>query len=502
MENQVAVQKKNKPFTLKTAVSSFPETYDPITRSEFYTDLVNYNLFETLIKQTESNEYEPLLAKGWVNTNDSTLIISVRDNIYFHNGKHLDIEDIKASIKRGLFSKESIYRHLFNCSRFEITKIKDFQYEIESDLTEQEVMDVLSLLPIYNSNIIKQFNNTELKTNPVGTGKYYIHDKSDSLIVLKRFEDHWSQKPEIEQVMISKIQSTGKQTDLLLHNKLDFILSPPLDRINDIKSNVSTYIKENTGKVVMYMMLDAQRKQTPSIPLKKNPLLKKEVRKALWHSVNIDKFIREKLNNKALKISQPFIPIHKGYNKNIEGLSYDPQKAKELLEKAGYPNGFSLRLDCIKSKYMGDKLIGKYVEESFEDIGIDTEIVYNTSETFYNKIDRQNSSIYITGYTSYANNIYAGIWGLYDSKKGNLNRFRNHYEPIQKFIETRTELKMNPGKHSELLIEATNIVKDTYYVIPLYAPKDLYALNTKYEWRPQKKQLIYFSDFYLKDENN
>jgi len=484
--------------TLNVAVSSLPETFDPLIRNEYFTNLTTRSFFDPLI-ETADTGYSPVLADGWVNLSANSIQFRLKDNVVFHNGDLLTTKDISASLERATKHPKSLLLSEPASDKFSLTVIDDLSFQIHYTCTTDVLMKYLTFVDIFSASVLTQFSDTELEKNPVGTGEYLLDSYNDKLVTLKRFEKYWGKKPEIKNINIIKIPTKDEQIRKALSGEVDFLLDVPLNSINHITSSNKLNIINRAGNSVLYMMLDAKRENTPYIDKTPNPLLNKNVRKAIWHAIDIETFVTRNLGDAAQVITQPSIPDNKGYNHLFPKPEFSVQYAKYLLREAGYENGFSMTIDCIKEKYPLDQEIGLFITTSLEEIGISAEIRYLPSDEFYNKIIKKDASVYVTGYRLYDYNNFTAIYGLYnaDEKKGILNRFNNYDKQLQDFFVAHPELELLGDENIDTVINLSALATSTYFVIPLYAPYDIFALSNQFTWSPSTKNIL-FSEFKIR----
>lgn len=79
---------------------------------------------------------------------------------------------------------------------------------------------------------------------------------------------------------------------------------------------------------------------------KKAPLDNVKVRQAMNYAINVQEIVDKVLNGNAVRLAGPLLSTSFALNGDLKPYPYDPQRAKELLAEAGYPNGFSLVMDA------------------------------------------------------------------------------------------------------------------------------------------------------------
>ena len=130
----------------------------------------------------------------------------------------------------------------------------------------------------------------------------------------------------------------------------------------------------------------------------KNPFADLRVRRAMYPAIDIEA-IREKVM-RGLSIPAGFV-VPPGVNGHTPArdarLPYDPAAAKALLADAGYPDGFSVRLDCPNNRYNNDERICQAVVSLFGALGVDFDLAALRKRLHFPKIDNRDTAFYLLG---------------------------------------------------------------------------------------------------------
>ena len=121
-----------------------------------------------------------------------------------------------------------------------------------------------------------------------------------------------------------------------------------------------------------------------NMPGGKNNILadNKKLRQAISYAIDREKIVKYVLKFKGIPAVNGPIPVGMpGYSKDVIGYNYDKDKARKLLEEAGYPNGKGLSLKLTISNEETQKLIGEAVQAQFKDVGIDVQIDFIQGST-------------------------------------------------------------------------------------------------------------------------
>ncbi len=475
---------------LRIAVSSLPETYDAITRSEYFTNIVLRSIFDNLFEY-ENNVYTPKSGISWYNLSDSLTYIQINTKLNFHNGEKLSANDVKESINRFLKHPKSYFYKFIMLDSIEVKSPETLLIHHKNNIN----LNVLLLnIPIYSAKQLTQFDDEFIKTNPIGTGPYYLfyQDKKKTVLKKNQFMSKKLVYRLFDQIDFILIPSRDDQVNELLKGKIDFIINPPIERYTVLKNSEHIAMKQMKSAITMYMMFDLVRDITPDIPLPRNPLKDIKVRQAIAHSMNIENFIEETLHGNASALALPWSSSALGTDMSLTVRKYNPELSKRLLTEAGYPKGFPMTIHCIENKFYGDKELGEYVKKSLSDIGIEVTLKTYPSQEFYKKISTKQISCFITGYSIHSLDNLSQIRSLFYNSTGytgTMNRLDYNNPELNQLIDTVGLMADNDYRRDQLLIKASKIVYDNILVFPFYTPQDIYAYSKKIDWSPYQNEL-------------
>ena len=180
--------------------------------------------------------------------------------------------------------------------------------------------------------------------------------------------DDWWDKAEhnITRAIFTPIKNKATGLAALLSGEIDFIEPIPLQDVPRLKNRAG--IKVHQGVEARVLMLGFGHKfdklNFSEETKDKNPLQDVQVRQAIYQAVNVDALIDKIMRGNAQEASQLVSPAMRGFSEGLKArLPLDTAKSKDLLKKAGYPNGFSLGLKCPNNRYINDEAICKAAAE-------------------------------------------------------------------------------------------------------------------------------------------
>ncbi len=220
----------------------------------------------------------------------------------------------------------------------------------------------------------------DLLRNPVGTGPYkFVEWVPDQTITIERNEDYWGSAAKTGTVVFRVMAEPSARALELQTGTVDGIDNIAPDDFAPLEAdpNLTVYArpKFNIGR------LDMNRD--------KEPFDKVEVRQAINYAINKEAIVTA-LYPPSAEVATQFIPPGIfGHSDSVTGYPYDPEKAKELLAAAGYPDGFETTLWVIpvsRGYYPTPDKVGEALQADLAAVGIEAEIVTYEWGTYLEKV--------------------------------------------------------------------------------------------------------------------
>jgi peptide/nickel transport system substrate-binding protein len=204
----------------------------------------------------------------------------------------------------------------------------------------------------------------------------------------------------------------------------------------------------------------------------KNPFKDLRIRKAFYHAIDVEA-IRDKIMRGA---STPAALMHAP---NLHGFDpalnkrypYDPELSKELLAEAGYPDGFTVGMNCPNDRYVNDEEICKAVVSMLARVGIDVNLVAETRSKFFEKVQKRETSFFLMGWaaatTKDAHNLLSYTVHTPDGEQGTWNASGYSNKRVDELID-KVAYENDPEKRQAMISEAFRIHKEEFGHIPLH----------------------------------
>ncbi len=330
-------------------------------------------VFNGLVQLNDSLEVIPCIAKKW-NVSDDGLMytFTLRNDVYFHDnscfergkGRKVTAKDFVISFNRLYDSRvSSAVSLLSNIDRSEKTAYKGFLATNDSTFViylKEPFSAFLSVLTMKYFSVIPHeaadYYGQDFRRNPVGTGafKFKLWEEGTKLVLLKNenyFEfDGTKRLPYLDAVTISFVKDRETAFMELLNGKYDMLSGADAFNINEVldkngnlkhvyanKFNLQkqTFLKTDYFGILVDETIDI---------VKKSPLRIKALRQAINYGFDREKLVKFFRNNIGYPATVGFIPngMPSFDDKKVKGYNYNPDKVRQLLIEAGYPEGNNL----------------------------------------------------------------------------------------------------------------------------------------------------------------
>jgi len=337
------------------AIADEPSTLDPQAQEDGNERAVNDNVYEALlVRDSETNELEPRLATELPTQVEPTVWeFTLREGVEFTNGEPFDAEAAAYSINRIVdpdyeSAQLDYYGPLQSAEAVDATTLR--VTTSEPDLVLPARFARLKMVPPEAS---QEDSFTE---EPIGTGPYTVTawDRGQQ-VTLEANPDYWGEAPPESEVTIKFISEAGTRVAGLRTGEIDLATLLPPEQAADAPQ-----------------VLTKEGVEFPVYRLKNydGTLVSKEIRQALNYAVDKDAIAEDLFSGYATVADcQPSQEGTTGYNPDLEPYAYDPDKARELLEEAGY-DGEPLSLLGATGRWLKDAEMHEVVIGYLEEVGV------------------------------------------------------------------------------------------------------------------------------------
>lgn len=389
--------------TLTIGMQDDTITLDPAKTKEHVALAIINQVYERLVmfQKDELTEPAPAIAESWTIGDDrKTWTFNIRQNRVFSTGNPINADAVVFSLQRALKLQGDSSWMLTQIGMKEeaITKVDDYTVQIILDQPYAPSLVLACLMTPIASILdpvvlMKEEQNGDmgdewLNLHSAGSGRFFIAARDPGKTLTLQVNEKYSGIPSVvKTVTIRNIQEPIEQAVALEKGDIDVAWDLLPSEIRRLESNPDIQIYSTPTANIRFVGMN----------LTYEPLGKTEIRQAIRYAIDYDGIVDYIIEGAGEKI-QAFIP--KGFLGYNSAMPYtrDFDKAKQLLQQAGYPNGFEVELVCENASPWID--IATQIKSDLKQIGITVTIKAGTFEELINAMFSRQYQMYLIHWES------------------------------------------------------------------------------------------------------
>jgi peptide/nickel transport system substrate-binding protein len=464
-------------------------------------DRVRNLLFNTLTRKNEKFEYVGELAKDIQTSPDHmTITFTLRDGVKFHNGNELTASDVKYTFDELFKSESNKAAAMFDSvplSKDEVSKTPPSANTAATETKTKKVAQVTSVEVVDAKTVVFKVTRPALrnqllahlvaipiipegtaatqKDSPIGSGpfRFVSYDASQNVIDLEANTEYWEGAPKVSKLRVKTVtDATALQAELQTGG-VDIAPNPSNlqpDSLKALTTNPNLTVQQFEGSNIRYLVFNCE---SP-------PLDNAKIRQAIGYAVDRQKIITDLLANQA-KIAHSVIPDLSWAYSPGQQYSYDPAKAKQLLQEAGY------KKEPIVFKYdSASAMVNQYaqvIQSSLTEIGLEVQIETLEANVIRQQLAQGQFQMF-TGQFVGGNQDPIFLRDLFSSTKiptptlAGFNRSRYKNEEVDKTVEDAVNATDN-ALARQLYGKTWDIVSNELPLLPLWYPANIVVANKR-----------------------
>jgi len=415
-EAQTPAQTPARVFRMATSVDA--ATLDPHATNALFTFLVVQQVYEGLTNRTDDLKVEPALATRWEQVEPTRWRFHLRPNVRFAGGEAFEADDVVFSVNRAL-APTSNYG-IFVDTVVEAVAVDALTVDIVTRVPDPVVPDKMTRVMIMDrgwseanrATVPQNFaqrEETHTVRNANGTGAYVIRSREvDQRTIMVRNPNWWGANgagvgrgpgggpgggnvTEYHHIILT---SDATRIAALLSGEVDMVHVVPVQDVARIQRDARLRILEGQeNRTVWIGMRQDVEELTGSDVRGRNPFKDLRVRQAMAHALDLDALRRTTLRGQGLPTGSMWTQFVNGWSQESDRRTpFDPAKSRALLAEAGYPNGFTVPMDCPVGTY--DEAC-QAVAAMLTRVGIRAQLTIHPNAVFSQRVRRQEPMLYI-----------------------------------------------------------------------------------------------------------
>ena len=462
-----------------------------------------HQLYNTLVETDSNLHIVPSLAQRWMVSDDRLLYtFYLRNDVFFHDndafsggkGRKMTAHDVEYSFKRiidpatassgawifnGRINSKNGFRAL-NDSVFQLTLSKPFT----------PVLGLLSMqyCSIVPHEVVKEYGK-DFRSHPCGTGPFRFKswEENQALVLLKNekyFErdSEGNRLPYLDAVKASFYTSKATEFLLFRQGKVDFINDIDPSFKDEVLNKKGELKKDWQGKVILskhsYLNTEYLGMLMNGDALKPgNPLRLKKIRQAINYGFDRRKLIMYLRNSIGIPAESGFVPAGlPSFNADsVVGYHFDPSKARQLLNEAGYPNGAGLPPIKLLTISIYSDLAG-FIAKQLENIGLNIQVEVIQKSLLLEQTAKSQALFFrgswIADYPDAEN--YLSVFYGKNPAPPNYTRYKN--DPYDKLYE-QALITADDSSRYELYRKMDRMIIEDAPVVPLWYDEVVRLVN-------------------------
>lgn len=475
--------------TLVYGIRQEPSTTDPHGSAAAVAQRVVAAMYDSLVFMTPRGQFLPWLAESWQVTPDAKVYtFKLRRDVKFHDGTPFNAAAVKFSLDRIIDPATKSTSAIAALGPYDHTDVVDeFTARVHFKDSYAPFLYAASTpyLGIVSPTAVKKWGVDFIK-HPVGSGPFKFESMvpADNITMVRYPEYRWPPKgfftntgpAYLDKIVVKTIPETSTRIATLENGETNAIEPVP-------EKNVATMARDKRFRVLKTPYPGAPR--LVFLNVKKFPTDDLAVRKAVQYAFNQEQMVRTLLFSVHTPAKTPLTPVSVGYDKSLASMyPYDPEKAKSVLEEAGWragadgirvKGGRRLVLDEFIIANIGLDEPAQFLQGQLRDVGMQVEIKSMARAAWYEGINKGDHNLVPLFY------IYADpdlLRGLYHT--GNIPFNWSHVSDAGLDRDLEDAYKTpDLSKRIQIYKRVQGKVMDLALALPLYNEFNLVGIRTE-----------------------
>jgi peptide/nickel transport system substrate-binding protein len=367
-------------------IESSPANLDPRVGIDAYSERIDDLMFDDLLTRDEHFNVQPGLAERWDTPDPLTYIFHLHPGVRFHDGRPLTSRDVKWTL-------DTLLQGKVRSTKAAVYKWVD-HIEAPDDATvifrlKEPFAALLWNLSDGAIGIVPYGSLDEMTRHPVGTGPFrFVQAEQDKEVIIERNDDYWGRKPNLERIRFAVVPDPTTRALELRKGSADLeanSLAP--DMVLTLEREPELEVLRGPGSRVTYLALNLR-----------DPILKDvRVRQALAYAIDRRPMLEYLWRGFATPAASVLPKQSWAYNDDVARYDYDPPRARQLLDEAGYPvvNGirFHLTMKTSTSEETA-RLVTAVLQQQLREVNIAVDIRTFEFATFFADVTKGAFQMY------------------------------------------------------------------------------------------------------------
>jgi peptide/nickel transport system substrate-binding protein len=371
--------------TLVMIIESSPTNLDPRVGIDAQSERIDDLIFDDLLTRDEHFNVRPGLADSWDVPDALTYVFHIHHGVRFHDGRPLTSRDVK-------WTFDSLLQGKIRSTKSAVYKLVDRveapdEYTVVFHLREP-FATLLWNLSDGAIGIVPYGSGDEMTRAPIGSGPFrFISAEQDKDVVIARNDGYWGEKARVPKVQFIVVPDATTRALELRKGSADIAINAmTVDTVLTLQHDPKLQVLRGPGSVLSYMAFNVR-----------DPILKDvRVRQAIAYAID-RRPILEYLWRGFAEPASSVLPVQSwAYDNHVTRYDYNPEKARQLLDEAGYraTKGVRFHLTMKSSTEESTRLMAAVMQQQLRDVGIVLDIRTFEFATFFADVTKGAFQLY------------------------------------------------------------------------------------------------------------
>ena len=373
------------PNTLAMIIESSPTNLDPRVGIDAWSERIDNLIFDDLLSRGNDLNVAPGLAERWDVPDPVTYIFHIHQGVRFHDGRLLTSKDVKwtfDSLLQGKIRsvKAAVYKYIDHIDAPDETTVIFHLKEPDATLLWNLSDGAMGIVP-YGSG-------DEMTVHPIGSGPFkFVSAETDREVVLEHNDNYWGEKAKVPRIRFAVVPDETTEALELRKGSGDITInSLTPDTVVTLARNPNLTVMKGPGTRLAYLGFNLR-----------DPILKDvRVRQAIAYALDRKPMIEYLWRGQA-EPARSVLPTQSwAYNPDVRVYEHDPEKAKQLLDEAGYQpvNGVRFHITMKTSTDANTRLMVAVMQQQLREVGITLDIRSFEFATFFSDVQHGAFQMY------------------------------------------------------------------------------------------------------------
>ena len=460
-------------------LSGEPASLDPHVQWNPSSYYVYRNIFDNLFTRDNEGKIVGQVAETWEQTTDTTLKLTIREGIFFHDEEPLKPSDVVFSIKR-IIDPEFGSPQLGQFNKIVDAVAEENTVIIFTADPYPSLLAQLVKLSIVPEHIISKVGDSKFNDAPIGSGPYaFLEWDRGNMVKLIRNEDYWGDVGPFLRATFRSVPDVATRVADLRAGTADLVVSIDADFAQEINSG-------GTGKILSAL---SERVGYLGLNLEKPPFNNLEMRRAASMAIDRQGIIEGLLQAGEVPIAQMLTPLHFGFDATVPPFEFDVARARAIVSAN---QALASSPATLATSPVFDQRIVQAIQQMLNDVGFNIAISMSDMPRYLEIVtspSNRNSELSFGRWSCACQDADGVVYPLLHSSS-NWSRVKSTH--LDDLLEAARS-SLDPVVRQEAYDQVHQIVREEYLMLPLYQATVLYGAAVDLNFVPTANESMFLN---------